>query len=192
MKKETKRGRPRSNKTRIAILQAASDLLKVQPLPSITMDQIAERAGVSKATLYRWWTNKIDLLVDAFVEDRSARQRAKGGESSFQVLMDGLRDLFALFTGPEGRIIADIIGHGRDNPIAVELFRERFLEPRRAIARELMECAKAADELRADLNVEVALDMIFAPLYYRLLVQHLPLEESLCDNLQVIVGKGFK
>lgn len=192
MTKEQKLGRPRSDRSRNAILNAASELLEARPLPSITMDQIAAEAGVSKATLYRWWGNKIDVLVDAFMEGSPPRAGQGGDESPLNALCQGLEQLFALFTSPKGRIIADIIGHGRDNPAAVELFRERFLEPRRTIARQLIEEAKRRGELRSELDTEVALDMLFAPLYYRLLVQHLPLDDGLCGVIQDILNKGFR
>ncbi|MGD8326780.1 MAG: TetR/AcrR family transcriptional regulator [Sphingomonadales bacterium] len=190
--KEQKLGRPRSDRSRKAILNAANKLLQAHPLPAITMDQIAAEAGVSKATLYRWWGNKVDVLVDAFVEDSPPRAGQGKNDNPLDALISGLEQLFALFTGSKGRIIADIIGHGRDNPVAVELFKERFLEPRRGIARQLIEAAKLRGELRFDLDTEVALDMVFAPLYYRLLVQHLPLGKGLCEAIKNILYRGFR
>lgn len=189
--KNNAKGRPRSDKAHGAILGAAHILLGKHPLFSITMDQIAQQAGVSKATLYRWWPNKIDVLVDAFVAHSPPRKTMASGEGPLETLVHGLADLLELFQSEKGHIIADIIGHGRAHPEAVEAFRNKFLEPRRTIARELVEEAQRTGELRSDLDVEVALDMIFGPLYYRLLVQHLPLQKEMKEQIRNVIYKGF-
>ena len=59
-----RRGRPRSEKAKQAILTAASELLLEQGLHAMSMDDVAERAGVSKATIYRWWASKELLALD--------------------------------------------------------------------------------------------------------------------------------
>ena len=67
-------GRPRSEKARTAILQAATDLLLAHGLAGVSMDTVAERAGVSKATIYRWWRSKELLALDALYEESAASQ----------------------------------------------------------------------------------------------------------------------
>lgn len=188
----SKKGRPRSDKARAAILNAAHELLQDHPLLSITMDQIAQQAGVSKATLYRWWPHKLDVLIDAFVEHSPPRAQPTPGQGPLATLKKGLADLLDLFLGKEAQVIADIVGHGRAYPKAVRLFREGFLEPRRTIARQLMREAQAQGEIHTDLDVEIALDMIFGPLYYRLLVQHLPLDKSMNKKIEYIIENGFR
>ena len=67
---ETKqRGRPRSERARKAILEAAAELLLARPLEAVSMDAVAERAGVSKATIYRWWPTKETLALDALFRE---------------------------------------------------------------------------------------------------------------------------
>jgi len=190
--KPLKKGRPRSDRARAAILDAANELLQEHPLLSITMDQIAQQAGVSKATLYRWWPHKLDVLIDAFVEHSPPRAKPTADHSPLATLKKGLADLLDLFLGKEAQVIADIVGHGRAYPKAVRLFREGFLEPRRTIARQLVRDAQAQGEIRADIDVEIALDMIFGPLYYRLLVQHLPLDRNMNKKIEHIIENGFR
>lgn len=64
---EKKLGRPRSEKTKQAILSAAYDLLLENGFGAVTIEKIAERAGVSKATIYKWWSNKAAVVMDAFL-----------------------------------------------------------------------------------------------------------------------------
>lgn len=64
---EKKLGRPRSEKTKHAILSAAYELLLENSFGAVTVEKIAERAGVSKATIYKWWPNKAAVVMDAFL-----------------------------------------------------------------------------------------------------------------------------
>ena len=74
-----RRGRPRSEKARLAILEAAAELLLARGLSAVSMDAVAERAGVSKATIYRWWPTKETLALDALYNEWAAvRQRRTG------------------------------------------------------------------------------------------------------------------
>src|SRR5947209_19907530 len=66
------RGRPRSEKARLAILEAAAELLLARGLSAVSMDTVAERAGVSKATIYRWWPTKETLALDALYNEWAA------------------------------------------------------------------------------------------------------------------------
>ena len=66
------RGRPRSEKAHKAILDAAAELLLARGLSAVSMDAVAERAGVSKATIYRWWPTKETLALDALYTEWAA------------------------------------------------------------------------------------------------------------------------
>jgi AcrR family transcriptional regulator len=60
-------GRPRSERAHRAILQAANELLESEGFAAVTVEAIAERAGVSKATVYRWWPNRAAVVMDGFL-----------------------------------------------------------------------------------------------------------------------------
>ena len=72
------RGRPRSERARKAILEAAAELLLARGLSAVSMDAVAERAGVSKATIYRWWATKETLALDALYTEWAAARRRRG------------------------------------------------------------------------------------------------------------------
>jgi AcrR family transcriptional regulator len=171
-----KRGRPRSEKARHAILEAAANLLLLRGLGAVSMDAVAETAGVSKATIYRWWPSKEMLALDALLDwaGTSAPARDTGALRG---------DLLALVRPwvreirrqPYGRVIAALVTEAQSDPPFAEAYRARFVEPRREAMRAAFARAAERGEVPADLDVEVAVDLIYGPLYHRLLHGHAPL-----------------
>ena len=171
-------GRPRSERARTAILQAAADLLLDEGTAQVSMDAVAELAGVSKATFYRWWPSKERLALDALLE-WSGTGRAPRDTGSLR------GDLLALVRPwvreirrrPFGRVTAALVTAAQSDPAFAEDYRRHFVEQRRAPMRAAFERAIARGEAPADLDVEVALDLIYGPIYHRLLHGHAALTE---------------
>jgi len=185
-------GRPRSERARRAILQAAADLLLDAGTARVSMDAVAERAGVSKATIYRWWPSKEMLAVDALLEWAAAGRPARDTGS--------LRgDLLALVQPwvreirrrPFGRVIAALITEAHSDPKFAQVYRARFVEQRRVPMRAAFERAIARGEVGADLDLEVALDLIYGPLYHRLLHGHAPLTGHFAQDVVELALAGI-
>jgi len=186
-----RRGRPRSEKAREAILAAAAELLLNRGLGAVNMDAVAERAGVSKATIYRWWPTKETLALDALYHEwAAARPHAPETGSLRGDLLALLRPWVRLVgTRPYGRVIAAFITEAHTDPAFAEQYRERFVEPRRDQARPILARAIERGELPASTDVELALDMLYGPLYHRLLHGHAPLNERfLCDLVDTVLA----
>jgi AcrR family transcriptional regulator len=187
------RGRPRSEKARTAILAAAIDLLLEQGLHAMSMDDVAQRAGVSKATIYRWWPSKellaLDALSTAWATPTPADQRDTG--SLRGDLLAGFRAwMRQLKQRPYGRVIAGLIAEAQTDPEFAQLYREHFVHPRRAATRHLLVRAIDRGEIPADTNLDVALDLFYGPIYHRLLHGHAPLTDRFAQQVidTVIVG----
>ena len=185
-----RRGRPRSERARNAILDAAAELLLAHGLGAVSMDEVAERAGVSKATIYRWWPSKETLALDGLYREWDVVR-------SFPRDTGSLRgDLLALLRPwirrvrerPYGRVIAALITEARTDPQFAELYRARFVEPRREQARTLFRRAIERVEIPADAKVEVALDLVYGPIYHRLLQGHAPITDGF---LQAVVDSAL-
>jgi AcrR family transcriptional regulator len=188
-----RRGRPRSEKARLAILESAAELLLAQGLSAVSMDAVAERAGVSKATIYRWWPTKETLALDALYNEWSAaRPRARDTGTLRGDLLSLMRP-WARLAGsrPYGRVIAALITEARTDPAFAEEYRTRFLEPRRDQARAIFRRAIDRGEIPADTKVEVALDLLWGPLYHRLLHGHAPLNERFVRDVVDTVLEGI-
>jgi AcrR family transcriptional regulator len=171
-----KRGRPRSEKARHAILEAAAKLLLLRGLGAVSMDAVAETAGVSKATIYRWWPSKEMLALDALLEWAGASAPARDTGALRGDLLALVRPwVREIRRQPYGRVIAALVTEAQSDPQFAEAYRTRFVEPRREAMRAAFARAAERGEVPADLEVEVAVDLIYGPLYHRLLHGHAPL-----------------
>jgi len=173
------RGRPRSEKAHQAVLDAAADLLLTHGLSEVSMDTVAERAGVSKATIYRWWPTKQSLALDAlYTEWATARPHPRDTGTLRGDLLSLLRPWARLAAGrPYGRVIAALLTEAQTDPAFAVEYRERFVEPRRRQARVIFQRAVERSEIPADTAIDVALDLLYGPLYHRLLHGHAPLND---------------
>jgi AcrR family transcriptional regulator len=174
-----RRGRPRSEKAREAILSAAAELLLARGLGAVSMDAVAERAGVSKATIYRWWPTKETLALEALYHEwDTARPSQRHTGSLRSDLLSLLRPwIRRVRARPYGRVIAALITEANTDPQFAEQYRARFVEPRRDPARALFRRAIERGEIPAGTKVEVVLDLIYGPIYHRLLHGHAPLTD---------------
>jgi AcrR family transcriptional regulator len=180
------RGRPRSAKAQQAILAAAIELLLEQGLHAMSMDDVAERAGVSKATIYRWWASKELLALDALATEWAAPTPSSERDTG------SLRgDLLARFRPwlrqlnrkPFGRVIAGLVAEAQTDPEFAKLYREHFVQPRRDATRPLLLRAIDRGEIPADTNLEVTLDLLYGPIYHRLLHGHAPLNDRFVQQV---------
>jgi AcrR family transcriptional regulator len=171
------RGRPRSEKASQAILKAAADLLLENGLAAVSMDAVAARAGVSKATIYRWWPTKETLALDALYHEWAVPPARDTGSLRGDLLR--LLRPWVRLAGrrPYGRAIAALVTEAQTDPEFAREYRARFLEPRRDLARALLHRAIERGEIPADTKIEVALDLLYGPLYHRLLHGHAPLND---------------
>jgi AcrR family transcriptional regulator len=171
-----RRGRPRSEKARNAILEAAAKLLLLRGLGAMSMDAVAESAGVSKATIYRWWPSKEMLALDALLDWAAASAPARDTGSLRGDLLALVRPwVREIKRQPFGRVIAALLTEAQSDPQFAEAYRTHFVEPRREAMCAAFARAAERGDVPADLDVEVAVDLIYGPLYHRLLHGHAPL-----------------
>jgi AcrR family transcriptional regulator len=190
---QPRRGRPRSESARKAILDAAAGLLLAHGLESVSMDEVAERAGVSKATIYRWWPTKETLALEALHHEwDTARPSPRATGSLRGDLLSLLRPwIRRVRARPYGRVIGALIAEARTDPQFAEQYRARFVEPRREPARALFGRAIERGEIPADTDVELALDLLYGAIYHRLLHGHAPLTDRFLRDLVDVVIAGL-
>lgn len=187
------RGRPRSEPARQAILAAATELMLARGLSAVSMDAIADRAGVSKATIYRWWPTKETLALDALY----AQLTEPSSEPPDTGTLRG--DLAALLSGwieradgrPFGRVVGALVTEAATDATFGKLYRERYVEPRRAQARTILVRSMARGELGADTDVEAVIDILYGSLYHRLLHGHAPLNREFAEYIVGVVAGGL-
>jgi len=174
-----RRGRPRSETRKQAILQAAFELLGERGLAATSMDAVAERAGVSKATIYRWWDSKELLALDALYAawDTAGLVTRQTGTLRAEMLALVRPWVRLVATGPSARILTALLAEAQNDPEFGQAYRAHFIEPRRDQARAVFSRAIARGEITAAIDVEVAIDLLWGPLYHRLFHGHAPLNE---------------
>ena len=111
------------------------DLLGDEPpgpvsLQKLSIEGIARRAGVSKMTIYRWWPDKVALVIDSFLDNHVARTPVRQDGPAIAALREHLSSLAAVYAGPEGRLVAQLIAECQYEPKALAEFKHRFWEGR--------------------------------------------------------------
>lgn len=160
---ERRPGRPRSEAADQAILDATVDLLSEQGFIPLTIEAVAARAGVAKTTIYRRWANKDELLIDA-VGCIKGPPPAPPGESvrdDLLFMLNGMRD--AWFKGRMGRLMGRLAADGIERPDLYRQGRDRFVGPRQAALRRIIQRGIDEGSIRADIDPEWVISMIVSP-----------------------------
>jgi AcrR family transcriptional regulator len=186
------RGRRRSIAAEAAILKATLHLLERQPLRKVTADAIARRAGVSKATIYKWWPNKSLVALDAYLAGMTEVVLMPDTGSAELDFSSQLKSVMAFYTSPLGRLFGQFLAEGQSDPAFLALFRERFLYARRNAARVMWQRGVDRGEIRKEIDSELVLDLIYGPMIFRLLAGHGSLHETESEALVQVVFAGLK
>jgi AcrR family transcriptional regulator len=195
METGSRRGRPRSAEARRRILEAARALLDEGGLPAVTMEAIAQRAQVGKPTIYRAWPNAQAVAMTALMERpaaptpadpaprKSAPRRARSSSAAIGALREQLQSVVAAFATRAGRSAAALIASADAETEIAKAFRHNVVLKGRTAGRALLERAIAEGAVRADIDIEAALDLLFGPIFFRLLLGHQPLDAAFAHAL---------
>jgi AcrR family transcriptional regulator len=169
------RGRPRSEPARRAVLEAVDDLLVEQGYAAMTMRGIAERAGVGRQTVYRWWSTKAEILLEACAEDACEELRTAADADARRDLVTFLRALNAfLIASPAGLAYRALLGEAQHDPVVRDLLGSAVvLSPP---THELL--ARLSRALPAVPAKALATDQIVGPVLARLLMGREPLSSK--------------
>ncbi|HSV50781.1 MAG TPA: TetR/AcrR family transcriptional regulator [Burkholderiaceae bacterium] len=180
---EPGRGRPRNQQTHDAILDAARALLREDGYARFSIERVAANAGASKTSIYRRWPTKGALLIELYMEGipeviaedaRSLRQELK-------------RYLLATVQRLEDTvwrsILRSLVAEAQYDPDTASLLRERVVAPRRESGLKLLRSAERSGEIPKGIDHELILDLLFGPLWYRLLFEHAPVDRDFVERL---------
>ncbi len=185
-------GRPRSEKTRLAILEAAADIMMESGFAATTIESIAARAGVSKVTIYKWWSSRGAVAIDAYFHRfretiAFSDSGDVAGDLTAQILL-----VVRAFRGRAGEVMAELLGHAQGDPALAEMWRERWLQPRRDATTVVLRRAIDRGQIRSDISLAVLMDELYGPVYYRLLARHEPLSDAFARELVVNTLRGVR
>jgi AcrR family transcriptional regulator len=160
-------------------------------LQKLSIEGIARHAGVSKMTIYRWWPSKTAVVIDSFLDNHVAQTPIHDEGPAIDALREHLASLARVYSGPEGRLIAQLIAECQHDPATLEEFKQRFWKGRADAARDLIARAITEGALRNDLDPDVVAEMLYAPIYFRLLFQTGNLDEKATDTMINAALKGI-
>jgi AcrR family transcriptional regulator len=184
-------GRPRSERSRAAVLRAASELMREVGLRAMTTDEIAGRSGTSKATIYKWWPNKYAVAVDAFLSEMFTESPDPDTGNAHEDFRMALRGLIHFYASPSGRIFAQLVAEAQYDTAVAEELRDRLVGSRRRLVGAIWERGVARGELSPEVDQEVALDLVFGPAMYRLVARHAPLDDAAADKIVDTAMRGM-
>jgi AcrR family transcriptional regulator len=185
------RGRPRSEESEEAILAATIQLLSAKPLRDISIEEIARKAGVGKATIYKWWPSKVYVALDAFLRKTNQEVPIPDTGSVRKDILEQLRSLMVFYNSPAGRILGQFVAESQIDKEFASLFRKRFLKPRRETTGVIFDRGVERGEIEQNLDRELVLDLIYGPAIYRMIVGHAPLGSKLPDAMVSILFGGL-
>lgn len=190
-KSRTRTGRPRDEAARAAILKAANAILEEKGIGGFTIEAVAARAGVAKTTIYRWWPSKGSLAMAGFLAETAPKISYPNSGSALVDLISQLRRVAAVYGGTTGRVLAAIVAEGQRDPNTIAAFIEGYARPRREEAKAILRAGIEHGELRPDIDLEVVLDALYGPIYYRLLVPLAPLDSDWIESMATHVFSGL-
>lgn len=190
-----RRGPKRDDAARRRILDATRDLICEYGPGRVTINQITADARVGKQTIYRWWPSRSALVVDALADlvEEQAFIEVEGNtsETAKQAVAHHMRRLADTFASPAGAMIRELVSDAQRDPAVAGLFHQRFLHDRRARATAILQQGIEHGELRDDLSIDTMLDVLYAPFWFRLLLDEKRLSPDLGQEILDIVWPGL-
>ena len=183
-------GRPRSQHARQAILRSTLKLLRRRGFAELSIEAIAADARVGKATVYRWWSDKGALIVDAFASSIEEELHFPDSGSVFRDMSAQIGRWVQILRSPRGCIVAAVIAAGQSDPELLRAFRKRFLRPRRQEAYQTLQRGIDRGELPRNLDLDLVLDILYGAIYMRFLIRHDELDEDYINDVCRLVLRG--
>ena len=185
-------GRPRDARADRAILETTLELIAERGVHAFRTEDVAARAGVGKGAIYRRYRSKDELVtaaVAALVREEIAVPNTGSTRADLLVLMREAVELYR--SSLPARLMPNLIGAMGEQPELARAIRDGFLAGRRAALSEVLRRGVERGDLRPDLDLELALDVLGGPLFYRLLVTGGPLDEQLAEGVAELILRGF-
>src|SRR5579859_3464118 len=186
-----KRGRPRSMECHDAILDSVLQLMQKDGYNAVTIEGVARHAGVGKQTIYRWWGSRAELILEAFANHAADLVPAPDRGSLREDLDVFMSAGFKRLSRDYGAIMRGLMADAVLDPDFNKILREAFILKRRAATIEILKRGVERGEIARDADLELMIDMLFGPVWFRLLVQHAQLDARFASQLVGAVISAF-
>ena len=165
----SRRGRPRSDKATKKILDATNKLLLHMSVQELSIEAIAKKAKVGKTTIYRWWTNKTAVVMDALVSQPGMQSPMPTAKDNTDAVVIQLEKLIRLLDSKNGEVIAQLFSEAQNDEKSYKIFADNFLNPLIDALQYSVEQGQTDGEFSSDIDPKLAVDMLCGPIFFRLL-----------------------
>lgn len=173
------------------MLDAAAELA-LDGAAGAGVDAIAARAGVSRTTVYKWWPSAAAVLLEGLLDRTHATIESPASATTSEALHIYLARLVALVRdSPAGALLRGLVAASSADPVVGRALVDDWLAPRRTAVVNLLAEGVRRGEVRAGLDYDAVADVLFAPIYYRLMFQHQPLTDGLPTEIMAVCWPGI-
>ncbi|WP_200834599.1 TetR/AcrR family transcriptional regulator [Amycolatopsis alkalitolerans] len=185
-----KRGRPRSEEARRAILDTALHLCARDGYRQVTIKSIADGAGVGRQTVYRWWPDKAQVLLDALIDlrERELPKRVWETDDPLRDVRQLLEVTFALTHEITGRALVGLLADAQDDPGLSKRLQDTVIGPRRDALREVLQRGVDNGVWQERVALPLVVDFAFGTMWYRMQHHHAPVDAKLAREITDAIG----
>lgn len=176
-------GRPRSEKSKSAIIDTTNRMLLTTPVREVSIEAIARKAGVGKTTIYRWWPNKLALILDAIAGPMNVLPAPVEKGAAKDRLVRQIERFSRICRGRGGKIVAEVYAEAQGDPALQSMFFEKFMLQHEEILAAIIQDGKDNGEFRKELDTVLAVDMIYGAIFYHLMSSTDPMDQAFSDAL---------
>ena len=189
--KEAKSGRPRSESSRRAILDATRRLLTHNSVQKLSIEAIAKKASVGKTTIYRWWPNKSAVIMEAIFSQPAFNNVMPTPRNAVHGVTMQLDKLCRQMNGKNGRLVAEILGEAQSSREALDVFVQTYLQDRYNTLSSYIEGGKKTGEFSDELDTDSAIDVVLGPVFFRL-ISGQELDDDFIKDMTTMLIKALK
>jgi len=179
-------GRPRDERIDSEVVSAVLSVLRSRGYGAVTIDGIARRVRRARTSIYRRWPSKRHLVAYAVVSEMGDNPAADTGSLRGD-LESAVETLLKAFAGPLGQALAGLVADMALDPQLAEVIRQNVMAARRKSMRDAFARARSRDEVREGLDIELVIDMLTGPFYYRTLFGHAPITRRMTQEVVTYV-----
>src|SRR5690625_5248100 len=170
-------GRPRSKKSHEAILSATRDILMDEGVHELSIEGVATKAGVGKATIYRHWKSKEELISEAIgtIADEIEIPDTGNAINDFTAVLQGMVDITADTIQANTDAFKKILSGLMNSPTLMEVYKEQFIIPRREALKQIIEKGIKRGEINDNINIDHLIDIIGGSYFYSIIINDEPI-----------------
>lgn len=181
-------GRPRCSKAHESVLEATAALLQEQGYAALTIERIAAKAGVGKQTIYRWWPNKAAILTELYEREGVKLNSSPNLGSVDADILQLLENIWAFWRETtSGQAFRSVIAEAQADPEVLAHLRDEFIPKRRLHWIAVLERAQENGEIRANVDLDLFLDIVFGFNWHRLLTDHPPTYAEMAVTVKMLL-----